>query len=70
MTGAAANPVLKARELGGRTGASGISNAYSQPPNWDLIFVASGGKLCRERETKAREKSDNFINLRGVLLGM
>ena len=35
------------RKVGGG-GGSGISNAYSQPPNCDLILVESGGKFCRE----------------------
>ena len=41
--------VATVRKLGAGRG-SGISKAYSQPPNWDLIFVESGGKLCRENQ--------------------
>ena len=40
--------VMVVRKLGGG-GGSGISKAYSHPPSCDLIFVESGGKLCREK---------------------
>lgn len=39
---------VRERKVGGGR-ASGISNAYNQPPNLDLILVESGGKLYDTR---------------------
>ena len=50
------------RKVGGG-GGSGISNAYSHPPNCDLIFVESGGKLYTQGREVIQYHYSNMCTL-------